>query len=121
MIGERRDVSLKLDVERFVRPVAFQPGAITFEAAPGAPADLAQRLSRKLKEWTGQAWLVAAEGGGGAESAYERERRERTEVRQGAENDPFVRSLLETFPGAEIVDVRVRPTPTVESDAADDT
>ena len=120
MMGERRDVSLKLDVERFMRPIAFQSGAITFEPAPGAPADLAQRLSRRLKEWTGQAWLVAAEGGGGGESAYEREKREQAEVRTGAANDPFVRSLLETFPGAEIVDVRTRTAPETGTDGADD-
>ena len=33
------------------------------EPAPGAPANLAGRLVAKLKEWTGQPWLVAAEGG----------------------------------------------------------
>jgi DNA polymerase-3 subunit gamma/tau len=41
---EARDITLKLDVERFIRPISFRPGAIEYEPAPGAPANLAQRL-----------------------------------------------------------------------------
>ena len=59
----------------------------------------------RLKEWTGQTWLVATVGGGGAESAWEREKREGREVRAQIEADPFVRSVMEAFPGAEIVEV----------------
>ena len=49
---------------------------------------------------------MAAEGGGGGESLYERAQRERLEVRKGVEADPFVRSMLDAFPGAEIVGIR---------------
>ena len=106
LIDTRRDVGLKLDVERFVRPISFRPGAITYEPAPGAPGNLQQRLAQRLKEWTGQAWLVAAEGGGGAESLYERAKREERETRRTVEADPFVQSILQAFQGAEIVGVR---------------
>ena len=119
LIDAKRDIQLKLDVEKYVRPIAFRPGAITYEPAPGAPSNLAHRLVARLKDWTGQPWLVAAEGGGGAESAYERAQRESLEVRRGAEADPFVRSVLEAFPGAEIVSVRqleIQGAPTPEPD-----
>jgi DNA polymerase-3 subunit gamma/tau len=106
MIGERRDIRLKLDVERYVRPVAFRTGAIEFEPAPGCPDDLARRLASRLKEWTGERWLVAAQGGGGGESLYERQRREEAEARARIAEDPFVRSMMETFPGTEIVSIR---------------
>jgi DNA polymerase-3 subunit gamma/tau len=73
LIEQRRDIALKLDVERYVRPISFRPGAIESEAAPGAPVNLAQRLVGRLKEWTGERWLIAAQGGGGAESLWERQ------------------------------------------------
>jgi DNA polymerase-3 subunit gamma/tau len=111
LIDAKRDISLKLDVERFVRPISFRPGAITFEPAPGAPVNLAGRLVSRLKEWTGQPWLVAAEGGGGAESAWEKQKREEREVRGEVEADPFVRAVMAAFPGAEIVSVRAPPVP----------
>ena len=105
-----------------MRPISFRPGAITYEAAPGAPPNLAGRLVARLKEWTGQPWLVAAEGGGGAESAWERQKREERETRAEIEADPFVKSVMEAFPGAEVVGVRhitapeVAPADTLEED-----
>jgi DNA polymerase-3 subunit gamma/tau len=119
LIEARRDVSLRLDVERFVRPISFRPGAITFEPAPGAPSNLAGRLVSRLKEWTGQPWLVAAEGGGGAESAWERQKREERDTRREIEADPFVRSVIEAFPGTEIVGVRTIPKPDALTAAED--
>jgi DNA polymerase-3 subunit gamma/tau len=122
MIDERRDIGLKLDVERYLRPISFRTGAIEFEPAPGAPSNLAGRLAGRLKEWTGQTWLVAT-GGGGGESLYERDRREKREERARIEADPFLRSVMAAFPGAEIVEVRklappdpVEPPPETEDD-----
>src|SRR5205085_7081483 len=69
LIDRRRDIRLKLDVERFIRPIRFRPGALEYEPAPGVPSDLAQRLVARLKEWTGERWLLSTQGGGGAESA----------------------------------------------------
>ena len=106
LIDRKRDISLKLDVERFVRPISFRPGAIEYEAAPGAPNNLAQRLVGRLKDWTGERWLIAAQGGGGAESLWEKQKREEREVRAEIEQDPFVLAVMKTFPGAEIVGVR---------------
>ena len=122
LIEARREVSLKLDVERFVRPISFRPGAITFELAPGAPTDLQQRLVQRLKAWTGQPWLTVVEGGGGAESQYEKAKREQQETRQSALADPFVQSLLQAFQGAEVIDVRqIRiETPEAPEEPADD-
>jgi DNA polymerase-3 subunit gamma/tau len=118
LIDKRRDITLKLDVERFVRPISFRPGAIEYEPAPGAPRDLAQRLVGRLKEWTGERWLIVAQGGGGAESLWEKQKREQREVRAEIESDPFVRSVLEAFPGAEIVSIRNQPPPEAEAEGA---
>ena len=106
LVEARREIGLKLDMDRYMRPISFRPGAITFEAAPGAPANLAGRLVARLKEWTGQPWLIATEGGGGAESAWERQKREQREEKAEIEADPFVRAVLDAFPGAEVLGVR---------------
>jgi len=111
LIERKRDIALRLDVERYVRPISFRPGALEYEPAPGAPVNLAQRLVGRLKEWTGQPWLIAAQGGGGAESAWERQKREEREVRVQIEADPFIVAVMDAFPGAEIVSVRNLPVP----------
>ncbi len=108
LIAAKRDIGLKLDVDRFVRLIAFRPGALEFEPAPKCPPDLARRLAMRLREWTGQTWLVAAQGGGGAESQWERERREKAQTKAEIENDPFVLDIKRAFPGAEVITVTDR-------------
>jgi DNA polymerase-3 subunit gamma/tau len=115
LIDKKRDITLKLDVERYVRPISFRPGAIEYEPAPGAPNNLAQRLVGRLKEWTGERWLIAAQGGGGAESAWERQKREQREERARIEQDPFIMSVMQAFPGAEIIGVRNLPQPEAQA------
>jgi DNA polymerase-3 subunit gamma/tau len=124
LIDSKRDITLKLDVERFVRLVDYKPGLITFEPAAGAPANLTQRLTSRLREWTGDRWMAEIKGGG-SETSYERERREEKVERAQLESEPFVKAVLENFPGAEIVAYRKRTAPSVvdapvEAEDADD-
>ncbi len=121
MVDERRDIALRLDIEKYVRPISFRPGAITFEPVPGAPANLAQRLVMRLKEWTGQQWLVAAEGGGGAETMLERQKRARIEAYEQALAEPFVQAVMAAFPGTELVEVRQMATPEPAAPSDEDT
>lgn len=124
LASQNRDITLKLALERDVRPVRFEPGRIEFSLTPGAPRHLATDLSRKLKDWTGQTWMVAvvtAEGG-----ATLREQAEALKGRResDAASHPAVRAVLERFPGARIVDVRdpraaaPEPAPGVEAEDA---
>jgi DNA polymerase-3 subunit gamma/tau len=115
LIEQKRDIGLKLDVDRYLRLVSYRPGAIVYEPAQGTPNNFAGRLVSRLKEWTGQPWLVAAEGGGGAETAWEKQKREQREARAEIEADPFVRSVMEAFPGAEILGVKQLAIPQGEA------
>ncbi len=107
-------------MQKYVRLISFRVGAISFEPAPGAPNNLSQRLSARLKEWTGQPWLVAAEGGGGAETLAEREAKADAVVRAEALADPFVRQVMEVFPGAELTEIRHIAPPEAEAAPAED-
>jgi DNA polymerase-3 subunit gamma/tau len=124
LIGQRRDIALRLDVEKYVRLISFRTGAISFEPAPGAPTNLAQRLSARLKEWTGQPWLVAAETGGGAQTLAEIRALEDEAARAEALADPFVQAVMDVFPGAELTEFRqiapeTAPTQADEDDEVD--
>jgi DNA polymerase-3 subunit gamma/tau len=121
LIDKRRDIALRLDVQKFVRLISFRVGAISFEPAPGAPNNLSQRLSVRLKEWTGQPWLVAAETGGGAETLAERQTKEDEAIRAEALADPFVQSVMQVFPGAELTEIRqIAPPEPAAAPAEDD-
>jgi DNA polymerase-3 subunit gamma/tau len=119
----RRDIALKYEIERYVRPISFRTGAVEFEPAPGAPSNLAQRLSARLKEWTGQPWLVATDARGGAETLADQHSRDRARTRDEVLADPFVQAVMAAFPGTEIVEVRQMETPAViapDPEAGDD-
>ena len=119
LIDERRDANLKFDVARYVRPVTVRAGHIEFEPAPGAPADLAHRLSAKLKAWTGRAWFVSTVPAGGRPSLQEAEAATQAETRAQLEDHPFVQAVRRTFPGAEI-NVTRAPEPIAASPETDE-
>jgi DNA polymerase-3 subunit gamma/tau len=124
LIGERREIALQMDVQRYVRPVSFKPGALTYEPVDGAPANLATRLSSRLKEWTGRQWFVVANGQGGGETLIEQERKAAVALRAEVEADPFVRAVIQAFPGAVVGEIKtLAPAvemPVIPDEAEDD-
>jgi DNA polymerase-3 subunit gamma/tau len=86
--------------------VRFEEGSLEFALAPGASPGLAQTLMRKLQDWTGTRWMVAISSAAGAATLREQAEAKEQERRIGVQADPLVRSVLERFPGAEIVAVR---------------
>ncbi|MBX3477102.1 MAG: DNA polymerase III subunit gamma/tau [Brevundimonas sp.] len=126
LIGEKREIKLQLDVQQHVKLVSFKPGAIVYESGPNAPADLARRLAGRLKDWTGKTWLIAANGQGGGETLIEQERRGRAQERAEVAEDPFVKAVLEAFPGAKVGEIKTLaaplelPTIPDEAEAADE-
>ncbi|MDK2747648.1 MAG: DNA polymerase III subunit gamma/tau [Brevundimonas sp.] len=111
LIGEKREVGLQMDVERFVKPVSFKPGAIVYESVEGAPVELARRLAGRLREWTGRTWLIAANGQGGGETLIERQKKDRAAEREKVEADPFIKAVLLAFPGAKLGEIKtIAPT-----------
>ena len=103
---EKRDLPLKLALERFVRVVAFADGRLDIALETGAPHALVNDLSRKLSDWTNRRWLVVLSAEHGAPTLRELAEQEQAAMLTGIRADPLVRAVLERFPGAEIVDIR---------------
>jgi DNA polymerase-3 subunit gamma/tau len=101
-----RDIKLLEEVETFVQLVRYKPGMIEFNPAPGAPAELAGRLSQRLRDLTGARWsvLIGNEDGQPTIAQQAADARQ-AEVLRAAEH-PLVLAALEAFPGAEIRAVR---------------
>ena len=103
---EKRDLPLKLALERFVRLVAFEDGRLDIALEPGAPQTLANDLGRKLSDWTNRRWMVVVSSDPGAPTLRDQAEARQAEMLVGMRADPLVRAVMERFPGAEIVDVR---------------
>ena len=103
---ERRDLALKVAVERDLRLVSFEEGRIEVNVV-GPSGDVVTRLARALQTWTGSRWIVAVSQQSGASTLAEQEQARRADDMRGVRANPVVRAILEDFPGAEIVAVRL--------------
>ncbi|HVV66211.1 MAG TPA: DNA polymerase III subunit gamma/tau [Rhizomicrobium sp.] len=97
---------LKVHLENDVHLVRLEPGQIEFRPSPRAPRTLASDLAQKLKDWTGQRWVVSVAREGGGPTIAEQKRSAKAARMESVMQEPLVRAVLDRFPGAEIVAVR---------------
>ncbi len=100
LAGEKRDAKLRTELESYVHIISFAQGRIELRLHDDAPRDLANRLTQRLKEWTGKAWIVSVTSEQQGEETL-RGAREREVMEH-----PMVKKALELFPGAEVTAIR---------------
>ncbi len=91
------------------RLVHFEPGRIELQLGAGTPAGLSGRIAEALGRWTGRPWLVSIgreDGAAAAPSLAEQAAAAKRARIEALGEDPRVKPLLDSFPGARIVDVR---------------
>ena len=110
----KRDIQLTQSLERDVRLARFEQGRIAFTLVEGAESGLAQTLSRRLQEWTGERWMVALVPDSTGATLRETAQAREAERTSNAASHPLVQKVLDRFKGARIVDVRrpEAPSPT---------
>ncbi len=117
LAGVHRNAKLRTELEGYVHVISFEQGRIEVRLHERAPADLAGRLMRRLKEWTGEHWVVTVNTR--TEGAATLRDTRMAEVMA----HPLVKKALEVFPGAEVTAIR-EPTPEpftpVDDQEADD-
>ncbi len=114
LAAEKRDIKLKGDLERLVRPIRVSPGQIELALEPSAPPGLPGEIARKLEAWTGLRWMVLVAKEGGEKPVAAQARETRDSAFRAAREHPDVAAFLKRFPGAEIVDVREPGAPIVQ-------
>jgi DNA polymerase-3 subunit gamma/tau len=108
LAGERRDLQLKTALERDVRLVRFEDGKLEIALEPNASKALIGDLPRKLTSLTGRRWMVVVSAEPGQPTVRAQLDARRAEALRGVQAHPLVQTVLERFPGAEIVAVRQR-------------
>ncbi len=106
LVTQRKEGRLRGHLLRDVHLVRFEPGRIEFRAGEHAPDDLAKQLSGFLNRETGRTWLVGLSSAAGGQTVADQQAAARAALRASVTDHPFVRAVLETFPGAKIEDVR---------------
>jgi DNA polymerase-3 subunit gamma/tau len=104
-LDARREIALKYEIERFVRPAEIDFGHFRYTAAPNAPNNLSQRIKDWLEDITGVEWEVLQSTDGSSESVKERRTRRGAEKLQSAAAIPRIAEALRLFPGAQVLRV----------------
>jgi DNA polymerase-3 subunit gamma/tau len=106
---EKRDIGMKMALERDVRLVHCEDCRLEIALEPSAPKTLVHDLSRKLSNWTGKRWIVVVSKERGAPTMRAQADAREADLRRDVENDPLVQAVMEKFPGATIENVTQRP------------
>lgn len=129
LVSEKRDLGLKHALEHGVHLVHFEAaqadkgGRLEIRLA-GEQANIAQDLTRKLREWTGQNWMVSLSSETGDQTIASR-RQTAADIRhEAAMADPLVKAALDVFPDARIEAITELDAPALspaDTDAGGDT
>ena len=101
-----RDILVHTHLMQSAHLIQCEPGRLILRLDPGAPSNLTHTVANRLREWTGEAWLVDLGEEEGAPTLAEQVQVSEAATRAEAASDPVVAALLETFPGASIEAVR---------------
>jgi DNA polymerase-3 subunit gamma/tau len=116
---EKRDIAIKMALERDVRLVRFEDGQLEIALEAAAPKTLVHDLQRKLTAWTGKRWIVVVSKEEGAPTVRAQAEARQAEIEQGVHGDPLVQAVLSRFPGAKVVGV-TQTAPDAVPDAPQD-
>ena len=93
-------------IRTHVRLVRMQPGLLEINLTDGAPETLPGDMARQLTRWTDTRWMVSLSDGAGGRTISEERQAARQKQRDDLAETPVIKSIFETFPGAEIESVR---------------
>ncbi|MED5565824.1 MAG: DNA polymerase III subunit gamma/tau [Pseudomonadota bacterium] len=129
LVSEKRDLGLKHALEHGVHLVHFEAaqadkgGRLEIRLA-GEQPNIAQDLTRKLREWTGQNWMVSLSSEPGDQTIASL-RQTAADIRhEAAMADPLVKAALDVFPDARIEAITELDAPALspaDTDAGGDT
>jgi len=108
LAAARREPTLAALIASRVHLVRIEPGLLEIRPDEDAPRDLASRIAALLSEATGRRWTVAISTEAGSPTLAELEQAEAARLRAAIEQEPLVRAILNTFPGATIEAIRPR-------------
>jgi DNA polymerase-3 subunit gamma/tau len=106
LAAQKRDLGVKLALERDVRLVRCEDGRLEIALEQSAAKTLANDLGRKFSQWTNRRWMVVVSQDAGQPTVKSQDDARQAELKTGVRADPLVQAVLARFPGAEIVDVR---------------
>ena len=103
----KKEIKLKYDLEKNVNLVSFDNPRIEISFNDNLDKDFVKDLSTKLYDWTNKRWIITFSKSKGQMSVKEKEKNLKKELIDKAKQSELYKKVMETFPDAELVDVKL--------------
>ena len=103
----KKEIKLKYELEKNVNLVSFDNPRIEISFNDNLDKDFVKDLSTKLYNWTNKRWIITFSKSKGQMSVKEKEKNLKKELIDKAKQSELYKKVMETFPDAELVDVKL--------------
>ena len=107
LCNQKKELKLKYELETNVSVVSFADQKIEISFNENLDKYFVKELSFKLSEWTGQRWIIAFSKKIGQLSKKQRKHLDKSKIIEETKKEDIYKKVLESFPDAELVDVKL--------------
>ena len=107
LCNEKKELKLKYELETNVSLVSFVENRIEISFNENLDKNFVKELSLKLHDWTGKRWIITFSKEIGQLSKKHKKNLEKSNLIKIAKEEDACKKILETFPDAELIDVKI--------------
>ena len=100
------EIELKYDLERNVKLVSFNKGAIDISFNEKLNKNFIKTLTEKLLLWTGERWIISLSKNAEAKSVYEKNLENKSNQLKEFKKSKIALDIQKAFPDAKLVDLK---------------
>ena len=104
---QKKEIKLKYELEKNVNLVKFERNRIEISFNDNLDKDFVKDLSSKLYEWTSKRWIITFSKSKGEMTVKEKQKNKRDELINEVKSLDIYKKVMEKFPDAELIDVKV--------------
>ena len=104
---QKKEIKLKYELEKNVNLVKFERNRIEISFNDNLDKDFVKDLSSKLFEWTSERWIITFSKSKGEMTVKEKQKNKRDELINEVKSLDIYKKVMEKFPDAELIDVKV--------------
>ena len=104
----KKEIKLKYELEKNVNLVSFENQRIEISFNENLDKDFIKDLSLKLYDWTNKRWIITLSKTKGQPTMKEKKINLKNELIENFRNSLTYNNILEKFPDAELIDVKLK-------------
>jgi DNA polymerase-3 subunit gamma/tau len=104
--NKAKEIELKYDLERNVKLVSFNKGAIDISFNEKLNKNFIKNLTEKLLLWTGERWMISLSKNKDAKSIYEKNLENKNKKIEEFKKSKMAQDIQKAFPDAKLIDFK---------------